>query len=1169
MDKKYKNRLGYSNPNKRMYQLSYFEVDEESSNNKVQKDYETKILKSLTNRNSNVMLKKINIAKYLKDETTKIKLIELFKNGFFNIAFNAKEKEYNTLLSNDEKAKSDFIFLDFDNTGKTSSQMGYASLHWIQCVLEKLDLNYIIKTSRNHTERYNRWHVFIPTLKTIQNDHEYKFYWNKIAQEFKNYSMILDENTKNINRNVFSSSSNTFKCYYRFNKNDLDYKLDKLELEVIKEKQNQISKANGASISLNKKSLDLYAKQVDNMYGMIVNKEKSYNSRIQMHRNAQDKTAQVFCKLDNPYVFFDNGARKESNSYNTFFSYQDYNNSVEVNNSVRENIQKNVEGSLRHEFFDKKDLQKRYLITNEGLGKSTTILNLAKNYKFIYATHTVDKLNEVDEELKKLNKKYKKSNQNEIDELIKLKHIIEYKQGILKNDLFYIDMLKIKINKHNGNYKDFLNGSRFLLSIFEKAMMIENVKMVESTVSNCILQDTKHKNIDEFLDSKLFIEQIFFTKFQKRYESLIKKYKSKIKKIDKKLMDLSYMYHRVRTNKEILKSIITDEEEYNMVYDDYIEVLNSKKLNKGYFISLADYLLDYSSRVNFDGSYNDRILKIIKQNNSLVNKDKVIIMTMAKLKSMLGMDLIKSTKTVVFDEFNKSDWYTFIENANNKRYRKKYKMSKEIRRILYKERIDFEYKPYYPELEYANILNVAMQKIKNNFAKKIKLPVELESDFLNILGAHRSVREYNGVGYGTVNFYTKNEIEILETLNNKDAIDYVEYLNILKAKVKSKRRKPLTEQERLALVNQYNNQYFTKKSTDIKKVKSIRANFKNFWQYNASQFKFKYEKLNIELLNIKEKVEKENKNFAKVVTRKLNWGGKTIPVDFYYQTNFIDLLEDHKVLILSTEKRLIDDILGAEDYKEFVEDKIDVYYDDNGNYIEEIDKDKMVLEGSLSDLANLKSRVYRFGDFEHKLLDEDITYALVDSTKKEHLLDMVKDFYRYFKNKNILDKDTVLISNGLKSSLSDNKKYASHTKVKGSNEYDEFSSLIFGTLQTEIVLLTHLINCPRYKDFKDEIEQKYNDSIKNKSRKKVKDRKKYFRDLIYNEIQDVFMECEISQSIGRNSGFRNRGRKKVVVLPLLNKNSSKIISKKINFNYISSNVLRFDYDKDLKKIKKL
>jgi hypothetical protein len=56
-------------------------------------------------------------------------------------------------------------------------------------------------------------------------------------------------------------------------------------------------------------------------------------------------------------------------------------------------------------------------------------------------------------------------------------------------------------------------------------------------------------------------------------------------------------------------------------------------------------------------------------------------------------------------------------------------------------------------------------------------------------------------------------------------------------------------------------------------------------------------------------------------------------------------------------------------------------------------------------------------------------------------------------------------------------------------------------------------------------------------------------------ITEILMESSINQSIGRNQGFRSKGGKTVVVIPVLHSKHHHVISKNLNINYTSPNVL--------------
>jgi hypothetical protein len=61
-------------------------------------------------------------------------------------------------------------------------------------------------------------------------------------------------------------------------------------------------------------------------------------------------------------------------------------------------------------------------------------------------------------------------------------------------------------------------------------------------------------------------------------------------------------------------------------------------------------------------------------------------------------------------------------------------------------------------------------------------------------------------------------------------------------------------------------------------------------------------------------------------------------------------------------------------------------------------------------------------------------------------------------------------------------------------------------------------------------------------------------------IQDILIETQVSQSIGRNSGFRFSGKKCVVVLPVVHSNSTRRLSRTLRSNYISENVSVVEFD---------
>ena len=107
--------------------------------------------------------------------------------------------------------------------------------------------------------------------------------------------------------------------------------------------------------------------------------------------------------------------------------------------------------------------------------------------------------------------------------------------------------------------------------------------------------------------------------------------------------------------------------------------------------------------------------------------------------------------------------------------------------------------------------------------------------------------------------------------------------------------------------------------------------------------------------------------------------------------------------------------------------------------------------------------------------------------------------------------------------------------------------IIVGTVRTEIEDNILYYSCLDFFDvYKTYLETEYKDMENQKRDKKVKRE-------IQNYITQIQLQTQVSQSIGRNSGFRDQGKKTVVVLPLLMPNSTRKF-KPIGLNYISPNV---------------
>lgn len=167
---------------------------------------------------------------------------------------------------------------------------------------------------------------------------------------------------------------------------------------------------------------------------------------------------------------------------------------------------------------------------------------------------------------------------------------------------------------------------------------------------------------------------------------------------------------------------------------------------------------------------------------------------------------------------------------------------------------------------------------------------------------------------------------------------------------------------------------------------------------------------------------------------------------------------------------------------------------------------------------------YSIKNHSRLLLSRNVIYKLVHSTsgmKKDEIktrdliIKQVKNLYPFI--------DEIIVN-------SSNEGTVNHLQVRGSNNYSEKNILVVATLPCPQEQKIFELNC---KDF-----------YENKS---IKD--------IQNDINNTLISCQINQSIGRNSGFRENGKKSVVILPLLAPNSNTCFrSNNLNLSYVSDNI---------------
>ncbi|MDO9305076.1 MAG: hypothetical protein Q7T77_07075 [Sulfuricurvum sp.] len=381
-----------------------------------------------------------------------------------------------------------FLFYDLEHKeGASTKQLSFTDTIKI---LEDNELNYILTTSFSHSEEDPRFHLFIPLYRVIRTPEEYKYNWNLFRKKYLNeYS--LDESTKNINRWIYPAKKETLQVVTEFSKNDyIASPLSEAEIAIT-------VKLESANISYerNPKALALFNKQVSGLHKFIPERFDS-NGVIKFKRDSNDKTANVFVSSQennssySKYTLWD---KKES--FNTLFSYNDYALAIDAH-SKREPLQEIIRATVSDWFSD---YSPKYLITNEGLGKSTAILKLGHSEKFIFAVHTRVRAEEVGETLLKegipfvrilnneevilqasgdllLAEAYKKYQNNKSDEFITLKGFLN-QQKIPEEDQVNIKEF------YNQNISNILDTTKVRI-VTTRKLQIEIQRAIRAGVNH-------------------------------------------------------------------------------------------------------------------------------------------------------------------------------------------------------------------------------------------------------------------------------------------------------------------------------------------------------------------------------------------------------------------------------------------------------------------------------------------------------------------------------------------------------------------------------------------------------------------------------------------------------------------------------------------------------------
>nr|WP_321467680.1 hypothetical protein [uncultured Desulfobulbus sp.] len=401
--KTYKNRNEFMNSQDKQYRISVVEYPEWVKN----KDDKKQVI--IQAQSGKLTWLRVNLKQKLKNEDT----WKVFMSGNLQNVGYLPSKTYNKLTSKIYGIQADFIFLDFDNKDKDGNKLTnrYISYDVAHDILKNSNYNYILSTSHSHTVDHNKLHILIPTLKPIDSAELYKIYYSEIIKFFDGYA--VDPAASSIANNKNGGNISTILVDVEFGKND--FHLDNVDLKAQKTLK-KISKARTAKkiSDIPSEVLNGYGKQVRNMYGMILDPGSSSKS-LRFRRDENDKGPGVFnvpySEEYNPNYIFDNRVNENNRrkEFETIFSLDDFakrKNPKDVRADTQAKISKLIKRFLDPSINREK--WHNYLITNEGLGKSTTVLSLGRQYNFIYATYTNENMNEKAAYLDSIGVKYRK-----------------------------------------------------------------------------------------------------------------------------------------------------------------------------------------------------------------------------------------------------------------------------------------------------------------------------------------------------------------------------------------------------------------------------------------------------------------------------------------------------------------------------------------------------------------------------------------------------------------------------------------------------------------------------------------------------------------------------------------------------------------------------------------
>lgn len=319
--------------------------------------------------------------------------------------------------------QADFLYIDLDNSYKDEegnkvdlkvSDDGHLSFEKAKEILDESGYNYVLSTSASHGESaQHKLHVLIAVHRPISDPNVYKIYRTVAKRMFEDAGYFVDDAASSFAN--FKNAGAPGKTRVAVQFDEWDFRLTDQEIEALQtyNKPSWAKKQRGGRSGTSNIPYDhlcAYENQINNMFGMTVDKDSSRTSGLKIYRDEFDKGPGVFCapysEGFDPRMIFDNQTKANGSRYEymSFFSLDDYMECVEpegVRLDLQANIRKAIENWMHESGYGHRI--HKYLVTNEGLGKSSTIISLAEmGMSFIYAFCQNDGVKEKSEKMTEL-----------------------------------------------------------------------------------------------------------------------------------------------------------------------------------------------------------------------------------------------------------------------------------------------------------------------------------------------------------------------------------------------------------------------------------------------------------------------------------------------------------------------------------------------------------------------------------------------------------------------------------------------------------------------------------------------------------------------------------------------------------------------------------------------